>query len=115
MDQSAMIHTQIQRGAASGPEEAADADAPPSAGSSVVSSAGAAACDTTTNGGPCNDWRADGSHVVLTRGKRETREDSTEGDEMGEDGEVCRKEALKILCNVIYNSPRAQEKASDLR
>uniref|UniRef100_A0A3B4F2X2 Synembryn n=1 Tax=Pundamilia nyererei TaxID=303518 RepID=A0A3B4F2X2_9CICH len=32
-----------------------------------------------------------------------------------EDGEVCRKEALKVLCNVIYNSPRAQERASALR
>uniref|UniRef100_A0A3B4XAY6 Synembryn n=1 Tax=Seriola lalandi dorsalis TaxID=1841481 RepID=A0A3B4XAY6_SERLL len=26
------------------------------------------------------------------------------------DGEVCRKEAMKVLCNVVYNSPRAQER-----
>uniref|UniRef100_A0A3Q1HSP9 Synembryn n=1 Tax=Anabas testudineus TaxID=64144 RepID=A0A3Q1HSP9_ANATE len=25
-----------------------------------------------------------------------------------EDGELCKKEALKVLCNVIYNSPRAR-------
>uniref|UniRef100_A0A3Q1GSU2 Synembryn n=1 Tax=Acanthochromis polyacanthus TaxID=80966 RepID=A0A3Q1GSU2_9TELE len=31
------------------------------------------------------------------------------------DGEVSRKEAIKVLCNVVYNSPRAQERASALR
>nr|XP_061805899.1 synembryn-A-like [Nerophis lumbriciformis] len=41
---------------------------------------------------------------------------SEEDDEhLEEDEEVCRKEALKALCNVIYNSPRAQERASALR
>uniref|UniRef100_A0A3Q0SCY5 Synembryn n=1 Tax=Amphilophus citrinellus TaxID=61819 RepID=A0A3Q0SCY5_AMPCI len=39
----------------------------------------------------------------------------TEETEKEEDGEVCRKEALKVLCNIIYNSPQAQERASALR
>ncbi|XP_039463799.1 synembryn-A-like [Oreochromis aureus] len=44
-----------------------------------------------------------------------TQQDNIEELEKEEDGEVCRKEALKVLCNVIYNSPRAQERASALR
>ncbi|XP_071761311.1 chaperone Ric-8A [Centroberyx gerrardi] len=42
-------------------------------------------------------------------------EEKTEEEEKEEDGEVCRKEAMKALCNVIYNSQRAQERASTLR
>lgn len=49
---------------------------------------------------------------VLTRRKRDAR---GEKDEEEDDGEVWRKEALKALCNVIYNSPKAQERASSLR
>ncbi|KAM8824091.1 chaperone Ric-8A isoform 2-T3 [Synchiropus picturatus] len=51
--------------------------------------------------------------------------DSTDGQRWGnaghvtlataEDGDGCRREAIKVLCNVIYNSPRAQETASALR
>lgn len=51
-------------------------------------------------------------HGMLTRGKKDAR---GEKDEEGDDGEVWRKEALKTLCNVIYNSPKAQERASSLR
>ncbi|XP_030649771.1 synembryn-A [Chanos chanos] len=61
--------------------------------------------------------KVDGVHGVLVRGKRDAKgegdeEQSEEGDD---DGEVWRKEAMKALCNVIYNSQRAQERASDLR
>ncbi|KAA0705674.1 Synembryn-A Protein [Triplophysa tibetana] len=48
----------------------------------------------------------------LTRRKWDAR---GEKDEEEDDGEVWRKEALKALCNVIYNSPKAQERASSLR
>uniref|UniRef100_A0A8C4Z265 Synembryn n=1 Tax=Gadus morhua TaxID=8049 RepID=A0A8C4Z265_GADMO len=41
--------------------------------------------------------------------------DRSEGGDPPEDGEVCRKEAMKTLCNVIYNSPEAQDRASALR
>lgn len=60
--------------------------------------------------------RKDGVCGVLTRGKRDTRgEKDEEGDEGHDDGEVWRKEAMKTLCNVIYNSPKAQERASALK
>uniref|UniRef100_A0A3P8SA24 Synembryn n=1 Tax=Amphiprion percula TaxID=161767 RepID=A0A3P8SA24_AMPPE len=36
-------------------------------------------------------------------------------EEPEEDWEVSRKEAIKILCNVVYNSSQAQERASALR
>nr|XP_055049835.1 synembryn-A [Misgurnus anguillicaudatus] len=50
---------------------------------------------------------------LLTRGKKDAR---GEKDEEGrDDGELVRKEALKTLCNVVYNSPKAQERASSLR
>ncbi|XP_044038697.1 synembryn-A isoform X2 [Siniperca chuatsi] len=118
-DLSARTHSQIHRRAASGCEEAADADATPSPVSSVLSFstpvevAGAA----TTNGSVDHHykWKGDGGHVVLARGKKDTREENSEEKEKEEDGEVCRKEAIKVLCNVIYNSPRAQERASSLR
>ncbi|XP_053708526.1 synembryn-A isoform X4 [Synchiropus splendidus] len=51
--------------------------------------------------------------------------DSTDGQRWGnaghvtlataQDGDGCRREAIKVLCNVIYNSPQAQETASALR
>lgn len=56
--------------------------------------------------------KSDVAHGVLTRGKMDA---GGEKDEEGDDGEVWRKEALKALCNVIYNSPKAQESASSLR
>ncbi|XP_042361608.1 synembryn-A-like [Plectropomus leopardus] len=43
------------------------------------------------------------------------QQENSEEEEKEEDGEACKKEAIKILCNVIYNSPRAQERASKLR
>ncbi|CAL8305477.1 unnamed protein product [Merluccius merluccius] len=44
-----------------------------------------------------------------------SHEDRSEGGGEQEDGEVCRKEAMKTLCNVIYNSQTAQDRASALR
>ncbi|KAM9457169.1 chaperone Ric-8A [Clarias gariepinus] len=59
--------------------------------------------------------RTDAIHGVLARGKRDVREEDDEGtSEWCDDGEVWRKEAMKTLCNVIYNSQRAQERASAL-
>lgn len=110
-DQTARKHSQILSRAASGCEEAADA--PPLAVSSVVSPSSPVdvACASTTNDlvHHCYKWTDDG-HVMLAPGKSDSDEE-----EMEEDGDVCRKEAIKVLCNVIYNSPRAQEKASTLR
>ncbi len=112
-DQSATTHSQsLQRGDA-------DADATPLcvsaelSSSSLVEEAGAA----TTNGSVhhCCKWRDDEGPVVLARGKKDTREENNEEEEKEEDGEVCRKEAIKVLCNVIYNSSMAQERASALR
>uniref|UniRef100_A0A3B5LRS5 Synembryn n=1 Tax=Xiphophorus couchianus TaxID=32473 RepID=A0A3B5LRS5_9TELE len=39
--------------------------------------------------------------------------DDSEEDGKVDDGEVCRKEAMKVLCNIIYNSPLARERASN--
>ncbi|XP_076608407.1 chaperone Ric-8A [Chaetodon auriga] len=110
-DQSPTTHSQIHK--------RGDADAASLSVSSVLSFstpvevAGAA----TTNGSVhhCFKWRGDRGHVVLARGKKDTREENCEEEEKEEDGEICRKEAMKVLCNVIYNSPRAQERASVLR
>ncbi len=55
---------------------------------------------------------------VLERGRRDRRESKMEGEEEEEGGsgeEVQRKEALKVLCNVVYNSTWAQERFSALR
>ncbi|KAK1797969.1 hypothetical protein P4O66_000730 [Electrophorus voltai] len=53
---------------------------------------------------------------MLARGKRDARgESEEEGEACYDDGEASRKEAMKALCNVIYNSQRAQERASALR
>lgn len=58
---------------------------------------------------------------MLERGRRDRREskmdvEETEGDEGEEDlgEEVQRKEAMKVLCNVVYNSMWAQERFSAL-
>ncbi|XP_069373542.1 synembryn-A isoform X2 [Paralichthys olivaceus] len=57
-------------------------------------------------------------HKVLVRGRRDRRESKMEGTEEEEDGELgeeaLRKEAMKVLCNVVYNSTWAQERFSAL-
>ncbi|XP_072549140.1 chaperone Ric-8A [Salminus brasiliensis] len=69
-----------------------------------------------TRGERRESYRDDGIHSVLARGKRDVRgERDEEGDEWYDDGEVWRKEAMKALCNVIYNSQRAQERANALK
>ncbi|GAA6233113.1 synembryn-A-like [Lates japonicus] len=111
-------YSQIHRGAASGCEEAEDAAATPLSVSSVLTcSVPVEAAAAATNGSVhhCYKWSGDGGHVVLARGKKDTWEEDSKEEEMEEDGEVCSKEAMKVLCNVIYNSPRAQERASTLR
>ncbi|XP_010773419.1 synembryn-A [Notothenia coriiceps] len=56
---------------------------------------------------------------VLERGKKDRRvskiggEEEEEGGESGEEAQ--RKEAMKVLCNVVYNSSWAQERFSALR
>ncbi|XP_028841118.1 synembryn-A isoform X2 [Denticeps clupeoides] len=60
------------------------------------------------HGGKCGN-------SVLERGKRDVRGERDEEEEGSDDVEVWRKEAMKALCNVIYNSQRAQERASALR
>ncbi|XP_061666434.1 synembryn-A isoform X2 [Syngnathoides biaculeatus] len=58
-------------------------------------------------------------HKELERGRKDRRESKMEGEGEEEDGvpgeEMQRKEALKILCNVVYNSTWAQERFSALR
>ncbi|XP_035510841.1 synembryn-A [Morone saxatilis] len=106
---SARTYSQIHRG---------DADAAQMSVSSVASfstpvkATGAA---ITKGSDHCYKWMDDGGHVVLSRGKKDMWEENREEEEKEDDGEVCRKEAVKVLCNVIYNSPRAQERASALR
>ncbi|XP_028422976.1 synembryn-A isoform X2 [Perca flavescens] len=58
-------------------------------------------------------------HKVLQRGRKDRRESKMEGEEE-EEGvvsgeEAQRKEAMKVLCNVVYNSTWAQERFSALR
>lgn len=57
-------------------------------------------------------------HRELEQGRKDRRESKMEGEEE-EDGvpgeELRRKEALKVLCNVVYNSTWAQECFSALR
>ncbi|XP_019213898.1 synembryn-A isoform X3 [Oreochromis niloticus] len=99
-------------------EQGAEAGTAPS-GCSVVSfsvlAEGAVSPATCGSVNHCYQQKHDGEHVTLSRGKKDTQQDNIEELEKEEDGEVCRKEALKVLCNVIYNSPRAQERASALR
>ncbi|XP_068162095.1 synembryn-A isoform X2 [Antennarius striatus] len=54
---------------------------------------------------------------VLERGRRDRRESKMEGEEEELDAgeEAQRKEAMKVLCNVVYNSVWAQERFSALR
>lgn len=58
-------------------------------------------------------------HKALERGRRDRRESKMEGEEEEEEGasgeEAQRKEAMKVLCNVVYNSTWAQERFSALR
>lgn len=57
-------------------------------------------------------------YKMLARGKRDNRMSIAPvgtGDEEEASEDVQRKEALKVLCNVIYNSVWAQERASELR
>ncbi|XP_022609427.1 synembryn-A-like [Seriola dumerili] len=116
-DHLARTHSQMKRGAACSCEEAEEEDATPLAVSSVLTPPAPAAEAASTNGSvhQCYKWRDDGVPVVLPRGKKDTWEENSEEEEKEEDGEVCRKEAMKVLCNVVYNSPRAQERASTLR
>nr|XP_040032109.1 synembryn-A-like [Gasterosteus aculeatus aculeatus] len=76
---------------------------------------GSAGADETRGGGA--------RHKVLERGRRDRRESKPEreGEEEEEEAGVAsgeeaqRKEALKVLCNVVYNSAWAQERFSGLR
>lgn len=55
-------------------------------------------------------------HKVLERGRKDRRESKMDGNEELEDEEEAqRKEAMKVLCNVVYNSTWAQERFSSLR
>ncbi|KAE8283703.1 Synembryn-A Protein Ric-8A [Larimichthys crocea] len=106
------------RRAESGYEEVAVADATPLSVTSVhsftpVEVAGEATANLSVY--HCCKWKGDEGHVMLARGKKDTREENSEEEEKEEDVEVCRKEAMKVLCNVIYNSSKAQERASTLR
>ncbi|KAL4617829.1 synembryn-A-like [Arapaima gigas] len=53
------------------------------------------------------------THECLVRGKRDSRAKGDD-EEDKEEGEVWRKEAMKALCNVVYNSNWAQKRASEL-
>ncbi|XP_060884082.1 synembryn-A [Labrus mixtus] len=63
--------------------------------------------------------RAGDHHKVLERGRRDRRESQMDGEEEEEEGQLGedlqRKEAMKVLCNVVYNSTWAQERFSALR
>ncbi|XP_062335299.1 synembryn-A isoform X2 [Osmerus eperlanus] len=63
----------------------------------------------------CPNVRGEGGHRTLACGKKEAREEIKVEEEYAEDGEVWRREAIKTLCNIIYNSQRAQDRASALR
>lgn len=54
---------------------------------------------------------------MLERGRRDRRESKMDVEEEEEDSgeEAQRKEAMKVLCNVVYNSVWAQERFSSLR
>lgn len=58
-------------------------------------------------------------HKVLERGRRDRRESKMDVEEevaeMESGEEAKRKEAMKVLCNVVYNSAWAQERFSALR
>ncbi|CAK6983943.1 synembryn-A [Scomber scombrus] len=114
-DQSPRTHSWIHTRAASGSEEAADGDATPLSVNSVVPpSCPVVACAANNNGfvHHCDKW-TDDRHMTLAQ--KNIQEKNSGEEEMEDDGDVCRNEAIKVLCNVIYNSPRAQEAASTLR
>lgn len=54
---------------------------------------------------------------MLERGRRDRRESKMDVEDEEEDSgeEAQRKEAMKVLCNVVYNSVWAQERFSSLR
>lgn len=55
---------------------------------------------------------------LLERGRRDRRESKMDAEEEEEEDsgeEAQRKEAMKVLCNVVYNSIWAQERFSSLR
>ncbi|XP_069547345.1 synembryn-A [Brachyistius frenatus] len=58
-------------------------------------------------------------HKVLERGRKDRRESKMEVEEEEDEGqsgeEAQRKEAMKVLCNVVYNSTWAQGRFSALR
>ncbi|XP_047464849.1 synembryn-A [Mugil cephalus] len=68
-----------------------------------------------------NEMHRGGLHYkVLERGRKDRRESKIDGveeeEEEGESAEEAqRKEAMKVLCNVVYNSTWAQERFSALR
>lgn len=84
-----------------------------------------------TNSGDLDSWfgshrtsinemhRGSIHHKALERGRKDRRESKMEGEEEEEEGEsgeeAERKEAMKVLCNVVYNSTWAQERFSALR
>lgn len=50
-------------------------------------------------------------HKALERGRKDRRESKMEDGEEEEEGEEAqRKEAMKVLCNMVYNSTWAQER-----
>ncbi|MEQ2294702.1 hypothetical protein AMECASPLE_006606 [Ameca splendens] len=106
--------TQIHRAEASSCQGAADSDVKCAVSFSVPTKE---VCVSTTNGSDRHFYKQRGNegHLVLAPGKKDAREEDSEKDRKEEDGEVCRKEAMKVLCNLIYNSPKAQERASALR
>ncbi|XP_077406002.1 chaperone Ric-8A isoform X2 [Vanacampus margaritifer] len=57
-------------------------------------------------------------HKELAQGRKDRRESKIEDEDEEEDGgsgeEMQRKEALKVLCNMVYNSTWAQERFSAL-
>ncbi|XP_034717023.1 synembryn-A isoform X2 [Etheostoma cragini] len=67
-----------------------------------------------------NEMHSSGIHYkVLERGRKDRRESKMDGEEVQEGvlsgEEAQRKEAMKVLCNVVYNSTWAQERFSALR
>ncbi|XP_053197725.1 synembryn-A [Scomber japonicus] len=69
-----------------------------------------------------HEMQSGGMHnKVLERGRRDRREskmvgnEEEEEEEEGSGEEAQRKEAMKVLCNVVYNSTWAQERFSALR
>uniref|UniRef100_A0A6Q2X8P5 Synembryn n=1 Tax=Esox lucius TaxID=8010 RepID=A0A6Q2X8P5_ESOLU len=74
--------------------------------------------EETCQGNPCSvstessaaEYHPPPRYGVLARGKKDVRCESREEEEEEEEGQAWRREALKALCNIIYNSQRAQER-----